>query len=176
MCELVTTALASIGSAVSTAAGSVATAVTQMPMMGIGTALSVGGSVIQGVNDHRMGKAQSRSLAQQARDERSLAAVQDSRTRQQMRAQMAQQRAELASRGVSLDSASAILLGQTAAQEMSFESQAIRSGGAARVTQLSHEARIARGQATQGLLRGGVNAAGSFLTATPKLWPELGRT
>jgi len=175
MCELMSAAIASIGSAVSTAAGSVASAVTALPLTGIGTTLAVGGSLIQGVNDHRMGKAQARALEQQARDERNLAAVQESRTRMQMRAQMAQQRAELASRGVSLDSAGAVLLGQTAAQEMAFESQAIRSGGAARTAELSHSARIARGQATQGLLRGGVNAAGSFLTAAPKLWPELAR-
>lgn len=173
MCELVTATLAAIGSTVSTAAGATAAAASSLPLAGIGTALSVGGSLIQGINDHRMGKAQAAALEQQARDQRNLSAVQENRTRQQMRAQMAQQRAELASRGVSLDSATAVLLGQTAAQEMSFESQAIRSGGAAQVAQLSHSARIARGQATQGLLAGGVNAASAFMNAAPKLWPEL---
>ena len=170
--------LSAIGSAIgglgATAAGATAGAATAVTgLQAVGTALAVGGSLIQGVNANRMGKAQARALEQQARDERNLAAVQESRTRMQFRTAVRKQMAELAARGVSLDSPTAVLLGQTAAQEMSFESQAIRSGGAARSTELTGAARIARGQAQSSLLKGGFDAAGSFLTAAPDLWPEL---
>lgn len=168
--------LAAIGNVVGgmTAAGATAGAATAATgLQAIGTALAVGGSLVQGINANRMGKAQARALEQQARDERNLAAVQEGRTRMQFRTAMRKQMAELAARGVSLDSPTAVLLGQTAAQEMSFESQAIRSGGQARSTELTGAARIARGQAQSSLLKGGFDAAGSFLTAAPKLWPEL---
>lgn len=171
-------ALAAIGSAMgglgATAAGATAGAATAATgLQAIGTALAVGGSLVQGINANRMGRAQARALERQARDERNLAAVQESRTRQQFRTAMRKQMAELAARGVSLDSPTSVLLGRTAAQEMSFESQAIRSGGQARSTELTGAARIARGQAQSSLLKGGFSAAGSFLTAAPDLWPEL---
>lgn len=164
-----------VGSLGATAAGATAGATTAAAtgLQAVGTAMAVGGSLVQGINANRMGKAQARALEQQARDERSLAAVQESRTRQQFRTAMRQQMAQLAARGVSLDSPTSILLGRTAAQEMSFESQAIRSGGQARTTELTGAARIARGQAQSSLLKGGFDAAGSFLTAAPKLWPGL---
>ncbi len=173
MCELITASLAAIGTSISTAAGATAAAATALPLAGIGTALSIGGSLIQGVNTYKAGKAQARALEQQARDERSLAAVADQRTRAQFRTAISKQMSELAARGVSLDSPSAILLGQTAAQEMSFESQSVRSQGAARTSELSSAAAIARGQARSGLLKGGFDAAGTFLTRAPDLWPEL---
>lgn len=168
--------LTAIGSALggATAAGATAGAATAVSgLQAVGTALAVGGSLMQGINDSRAAKYQARMLEQQARDERNLSAVQESRTRMQFRTAMRKQMAELAARGVSLDSPTAVLLGQTAAQEMSFESQAIRSGGQARTTELTGAARIARGRAQSSLLKGGFDAAGSFLTAAPDLWPEL---
>lgn len=175
MCEIVTGMLAAAGKAVATAAGATASAATSLPLAGLGTAMMGGGALVQGISGYQAGKAQARLLEHQARDEQRLNAATEQRTRLQMRAQIARQRAELAGRGVSMDSAAAVLLGQTAATEMAFESQSIRSQGAARRAELTSSATIARGQGMQSLLAGGFNAAGAFMTAAPKLWPELGR-
>ena len=74
---------------------------------------------------------------------------------------------------MSLDSPAAILLGQTAAQELSFESQAVRSTGAARDAELSAEARLVRAKGAEAMLKGTFSAAGTLLSAAPKLWPGL---
>jgi hypothetical protein len=66
-----------------------------------------------------------------------------------------------------------VLLGQTAAQELSFASQSVRSGGQATQIELSNQAQLARARGTQGLINGSVAAAGALLTGAPKIWPEL---
>lgn len=138
-----------------------------------GAALTIGGSLLQGYQAYQTGKQQERALKVQAENTRALNAVQEQRTRAQFRTAMSKQMAELVGRGVSLSSPTAVLLGQTAAQEMAFESQAIRSEGAARATELSSAATIARNRAVSGLLQGTFNAAGPILSAQPELWPEL---
>ncbi|MGR3521940.1 MAG: hypothetical protein ACU0FT_04220 [Paracoccus sp. (in: a-proteobacteria)] len=176
MCEIITTALTALGSVAggTTAAGAAAGAATAGTGLSIlGTGLAVGGSLLQGYQNRQASRAQARMLEQQARDERSLAAVKEQRTRAQFRTAMRQQMAELSARGISINSPTAVLLGQTAAQEMSFDSQAIRSGGAARYGELSSSAIIARNRGTSAMLKGGFDAAGSFLTSAPGLWPEL---
>ena len=65
-------------------------------------------------------------------------------------------------------------MGQTAAQEMSFAAQSVRSEGQARQIELSNEARLARARGQQGLLTGAFSAAGSLLSGAPKIWPEFG--
>ena len=139
----------------------------------LGTAVAAAGSIWQGVATSRAASAQARGLARQAADERQLNAVKDERTRGQFRTEIRQQMAELAGRGVQLDSPTAILMGQVAAQEMAFQSQAIRSEGAARQTELSAAERIARGQSRQAMIGGMLNAASGVLTSAPKIWPEL---
>lgn len=139
----------------------------------LGTALSVGGSLMQGQMAAEAANAQAAHIENQRRTEMVLNAIQDSRERAQFRSQIARQRAELAGRGVSLDSPTAIFLGQTAAREMSFQSQATRSAGQARGQELSAQASMARARGSQALLRGGLSAAQSVLTAAPDLWPGL---
>lgn len=139
----------------------------------IGTVVGIAGTAVQAVSAFQANKANAAYADQQAKDEAILTAVQDDRTRQKFRAQIAQQRSELSARGVSLDSPTAVFLGQTAAREMSFASQSVRSGGAARVQELGAEARAYRSRASQALVSGGVSAAGQFLTAAPDIWPGL---
>ncbi|MFD2854024.1 hypothetical protein ACFSZS_03370 [Seohaeicola zhoushanensis] len=86
---------------------------------------------------------------------------------------MAQQRADLVSRGVELDSPTAIFLGQNAASEMVYEAQTIRQGGQATAAELTASQRALRAQGQGALLKGGFGAAGQFLTAAPEIWPEL---
>lgn len=144
--------------------------------MSIGTVLAIGGSAAQGIMGYQSGRAQEAAIKQQAATERQLSAVQDQRTRAKMLAQIGEQRAQLAARGLDLSSVSSVALGQAAAQEMSFESQAIRSGGAARQAELSSEARAARWGAVGSLLRGTVGVAQSVLSAPPDLWAGFDRS
>lgn len=138
-----------------------------------GTAVSAAGSIAQGIAANKAAKAQAGAITDQMRTEAQLNTVKDSRARAQYRTQIAQQRAELAARGVQLDSPTALMLGQNAAQEMTFDSQAIRSDGAARQTELSNSRAAALAEGQNSLLSGIFSAAGSTLTAAPNIWPGL---
>ena len=138
-----------------------------------GLAASVGGSLMQGQAEADAAAMNARLAKRQAGVERALSAVEDQRTRERMRGAIAQQRAELAARGVSLDSPTAVLLGQTAAKELSFASQSVRSGAAARDTELTAESRAWRARGTTALLTGKLSAATSLLSKAPTIWPGL---
>ena len=139
----------------------------------IGTAVAIGGNLVAGIQGMRAGKAQAAALTEQAAAERRNGAVQAERERRQFMSQIADQRAQLAARGVQLDSVTAIALGQSAASEMSFQTQATRSAADARATELSAAARAARAGGQSAMLRGTFGAASSFLTAAPEIWPSL---
>jgi hypothetical protein len=137
----------------------------------LGTVVSIGGALAQGIAGANVAKANAAAIEQQRRTEAQLSAVEDQRRSAQMRSQISQQRAELAARGITLDSVTAVMLGQTAAKEMSFESQSVRSGAQARDQELTSSARAARAEGTQALLKGGFSAAGTLLKAAPDIWP-----
>ena len=141
----------------------------------LATVASVAGTLYSGASAYGAGKAQEAVLRDQMKTERALTATQDQRTRARMATAIRQQGAELMARGIDLSSPTAVYLGQTAAQELSFDSQAIRSGGMARQAELSSQARIARASASASLLRGTVGAASDFLTMGPDVWPGLFR-
>lgn len=163
------------GAAAATGATAVAATAGMSGLAGLGTALAVGGSLVQGVMAMQEGRAQARALAEQAAQERQITAVEDQRSRQRFAAAIAQQRAELAGRGIQLDSPTALALGQEAAAEMSFESQSIRSGGAARQMELDAAGKAARARGMTGFLRGGFSAAGTLIDRAPDLWPGFAR-
>lgn len=162
-------ALGGATAAGATAAGATAGAALQT----VGTALAIGGGLYQGIQSYRAGRENAALIERQRQTEAQLSAVRDQRTRAQFNSAIRRQTAELAARGISLDSPTALLLGHTAAREMSFESQAVRSGAAARDLELGSAARMARASATSGLLRGVTSAAGVALRQAPDLWPEL---
>lgn len=153
--------------------GAAATAGAGATLSTLGTIVSVGGSLIQGVMAADAANQQARHLQEQAETERRLAATEESRARGEFRFAMGQQATELAGRGIRLDSPVAQFLGETAAREMSFEAQSIRSRGVARSRELTHSARQARAQGAQALFGGFLGAASSALTAAPRLWPGL---
>lgn len=87
---------------------------------------------------------QTANLDQQSDTERALAATEDYQRRREFSRAIAQQRADLAARGVALDSPTAILLGQQAAIEMSYESQAVRSTSNSRLMEIEAAKRATR--------------------------------
>lgn len=160
-----------IGAGGATAAGATAAA----SLASIGSLIGIAGTLYQGISGAAQYKAQAAEIDAQKITEAQLNATQDARQRQKMSSAIRQQAAELAARGVQLDSPTAVALGQTAAQELSFDSQAIRSGGMARQQELSGQKRLALANAASSKLKGIVGAAGSFLTAAPDIWPGLMR-
>tara|TARA_R110002020_G_scaffold166098_1_gene353925 strand:+ start:196 stop:729 length:534 start_codon:yes stop_codon:yes gene_type:complete len=176
MCEVITTALfAALTGGGATAAGATATAATAgAGLANLGTLLAIGGSLYQGVSANRAAKQNVALIEQQKRTEAQLTAVKDQRERMRFASAISQQSAELAGRGVNLNSPTAVLLGQTAAREMSFNSQSIRSGGQAQQAELTGEQLITSSRGRSALLKGGMSAAGSFLTKAPDMWPALG--
>lgn len=175
MCIMGLGALLGLGGAgaAATAAGATAAATTAGALQTLATIATIGGTLYSGITAYQTGKEQAAAYEAQAKTEAQLNATQDQRERTKMRGVIAQQRAEVLGRGIDLSSPTAIYLGQTAAQEMSFDSQAIRSGGMARQQELSTQARIARANASAGLIKGAVGAAGDFLTMGPEVWPGL---
>lgn len=157
--------------------GSAASAVGGLGLGGVlqlaGLAATVGGSFAQANAARSTARTNAQFIDQQNKTQAQIASVEDQRTRQQFRRAIGQQTAELARRGVQLDSPTALLLGQTAAREMSFASQSVRAGAQARSQELSMERRnvLARGQSE--FMRGTLSGAGRLLTSAPDIWPEL---
>ena len=139
----------------------------------IGLALSIGGSVYSGISGMQAANANVAYIQQQKETEAQLTAVKDQRTRRLFQSQIRKQFAEMAGKGVALDSPTAILLGQEAASEMSFESQSIRTTGEATQRELSADQRIAQARGTQAMISGITGAAGSYVKTGPDIWPEL---
>ena len=131
-----------------TAAGATAAATTASTLQTVGAAVAIGGSIFSGLQGMAAANAQADLIEEQAAIEAQLNATEDQRSRLKFQAQMRQQFAELAARGVGLDSPTAVMLGQTAAQEMSFGSQAVRAEGAARQAELSNQQQMLRAHAT----------------------------
>ena len=163
--------IGNVGAVTATAAGAAATAGGFLQTAGL--IASVGGALIQGVQTAKVERMNAEAVATQRATEAQLTATEDQRVRMQFRTAMRKQAGELVARGISLDSPTAVLLGQTAAQEMSFASQEVRSRGAARQQELTAEERLYRARASGALLKGTVDAAGGFLTGAPDVWPEL---
>lgn len=138
-----------------------------------GTLASVAGQVTQGRAAAQAAEMQVEQIEAQRRTEAELNAVREERARARFKSAMGTQRAQLAGRGVSLDSPTAVLLGQSAAAEMSYETQAIRGAGQARDAELSGAQAQLRARGTEALFKGGFAAASTLLNRAPKLWPEL---
>lgn len=171
----VLTAVGLGGGAAATAAGATAAAGTLGTLQTIGTLIGAGGSLLQGIQGRRAAAEQIAAIEEQKATERALTATRDQRESAKFMSALRQQTAQLAARGVTLDSVTAVALGQTAAQEMSFQSQAIRAEGGATQRELTAAQRNARLTGASAMLRGVVGAAGSVLEAAPDLWPGFTR-
>ncbi|WP_143103371.1 hypothetical protein [Albimonas pacifica] len=138
-----------------------------------GSLISAGGALYSGYQQSQQAEAYAKAQEQQAETERMLGAIEDQRVRERMRAELGRMQAGLAARGVTLGSPSSLALADRAARETSFASQEARSRSGARVGTLTASARQSRALGGAALLKGGIGAAGSLLTAAPELWPEL---
>lgn len=141
------------------------------PALALG--LQVGGQLIQGVMGMNAANQQAAAVAEQRETEKKLYATKDQRTRRQFRSQIGRQVAEIAASGLSLSSPTALLLARDAAEEMSFESQSVRSHGEARSAELTATERNLRAQGREAMFGGITGAAGSFFKAAPTIWPGL---
>ena len=138
-----------------------------------GTIASIRGAVAQGKAEAAAAAQNIGFIEKQKITEARINATEDQRRRGSMFSQIRTQMAELAARGITLDSPSAITLGQKAAQELSFESQSVRSVGAARTDELTNEQKQIRARGQSGLLKGRYSAASTLLTAGADLWTGL---
>lgn len=142
--------------------------------------LGVAGALLGAASTARAGRAaaaeareNARLRAEQAEHEKRLNTMQDLRERRDFATQIRQQASELVGRGVSLDSPTAIYLAQAAGAELAFQSQAIRSGGAAALAELNAQSRAYQAQARNARVTGNLSAASDLLTDIPKIWSAL---
>jgi hypothetical protein len=142
-------------------------------LAGLGKTIAIGGSILQGIQSANAARENADLVQRQMDQEKRNNTTKAERERLRFRSMMAQQRAELAGRGVQLDSPTAVFLGETAAREMSFNDQSIRATGQAVQTELSAEQRSWRARGTSALLRGGLSAASGWLNREPEQWKEL---
>lgn len=180
MCDMVVAPVLAAfgGGGAATAAGATAAAATTAGtgfnlLQTIGLLTGLAGTAIQTRATSQALDEQERLLVQQQETERQLNAVEDQRTRARMGSELAQQRGELVARNIDLSSPTAVHLGVTAARELSFASQAVRSEGRARDIELSANRRVLQGRRITARARGIVTAADRVLTAAPNIWPEL---
>jgi len=179
MCDFIITPLLSAfgGGAAATAAGATAGAATAgtfaSTLTTLGTLVSIGGSLYQGIAGAREARAQSAAIEEQKATEAKMTAIEERRTRARYTSETRRQVAQLAARGIASDSVTAILLGQSAAQEMSFASQGVRQGGAARQTELTQTQKALKARGTKSMLGGVLSASDSLLAAAPDIWPGL---
>lgn len=131
------------------------------------------GSLYQGIQGYQTAQANQQLVQQQAQQQQVLTATQDQRTLEKFHTKIADQAAQLAGRGINLASPTAVYLGQEAGKEMSFQSQAIRSQGAAAQDRLSAESQMYGAKATSSLLSGVFSASGTVLKDAPQIWPGL---
>lgn len=160
---------AAAGAGAAAAAGSGLASALQIA----GLALSVIGPIQQGRAAQSAANAQAKAMDQQKRDQLRLNSIEEQRTRRQFALQTRQQAAQLAARGVSLDSPTALFLGQTAAEEMVFAGQSVRQGGLSEAAELSTAARLTRYRGALNAMEGRYTAVGNFITGAPKVWPSL---
>lgn len=138
-----------------------------------GLVASVAGPVIAGQQTKQAAGMQAKAYEQQAEQTSRLRAIEEQRTRRQFGGQIRRQAAQMAARGVSLDSPTALYLGQTAAEEMAFAAQTVRQTGMAEASELSTSAQLARFRGQQAAMTGNFTAAGNLLSGAPEVWPEL---
>ena len=142
-------------------------------LQAIGTVVSMGGALYQGVQSVNTANANIEAIDKQRQQEAELTAIEDQRTRREYRSKIRQQRAELLKRGVQLDSPTAVMLGEQAAKEMSFASQGVRQRGKATQDELSATQKNLAARAQSDVLSGTLSAADTLMEASPDLWPEL---
>lgn len=182
MCEIVSSLVglfagAAPGTAASIVGGGAAAGAASAgfgaTLANIGTLVAAGGSLVGGIQQANAAEAQAQAIEVQKVEERRLNAIRDQRSRDEFASQIRRQSAQIGARGFSLDSPTAVFLGQTAAEELAFQSQSIRQTGSATQRELSDSQRALRARARNARTTGTFSAAGTVLRRAPQLFPEL---
>ncbi|MES2667928.1 MAG: hypothetical protein V4712_17725 [Pseudomonadota bacterium] len=135
--------------------------------------LSVGGGVYSAYSQNQMAKQNAAFARYEAEQTREIGKANEARSRDRMGRLIARQRGQLAARGVRLDSASALDLGEEGAKENFMEAQASRFNTDVRVKSKLNEAAISDYTARTALVNGVFGTGAKALGQSLDLWPEL---
>lgn len=123
------------------------------------TAVSTVSAIKQGQDANKQSKAQAAILREQAANQRTQSAADESDFRKNQSRIMAARRAAMGASGVQQGAGSPLLVSEDFASEVELQAQRIRSGGEVRATRLEQQAKLERSAgssaATAGFLRGG---------------------
>lgn len=139
----------------------------------VGLALSTAGGVYSAVQQSNMAKQNAAFARYEAEQTKEIGRANEAAARNRMSRLIARQRGQLAARGVRLDSASAMDLGEEAATESFMEAQSARFNTNSRVAAKSNEAAIYDFSARTGLVNGMFHTAANGLGQALDLWPQL---
>lgn len=137
-------------------------------LTGIGTAVSMAGSLAQGQQAQAMANAQAQAYEQSAQAERKSSAYEMARTRHQQELTQASARAQVGASGVGFAGSPAAVLTANAAQG-ELDIQAIQYGSQLRQNQLGTQAALSRFGGAQAKQASYINAAGDFISGISQL-------
>lgn len=136
-------------------------------------ALSAASGVGSAISQSQMSRQNAAMARYEAEQTREIGRYNEMRGRDRMSRLIAQQRGQLATRGVSGSSGSALDLGEEAATERFMEAQASRYNTESRATAKTNEAKIYDYQARTGLVNGLFGTGAKVLGGALDLWPQL---
>lgn len=138
-----------------------------------GLILSVGTAGYGAVQQSNIAKQNAAFANYEADQTREIGKANEARARSKMDRLIARQRAQISTRGVRLDSAAALDLGEEAGAESFIEAQAGRISTESRVNASTNEAAILRHQGRVGMMNGLFMTGARAITGALDLWPEL---
>ncbi|WP_226779017.1 hypothetical protein [Oceaniglobus trochenteri] len=139
----------------------------------IAVALSAAGGIAGAIQQRNIGKANAAMARAEAEQTREIGRYNETKARTRMQQLMARQRGQLAARGVRLDSATALDLGERAGRETSVEGSAQRFNADSRATAQSNEAVLSEYRGKMGFITGIAQTGSRALTQSLDLWPGL---
>lgn len=142
---------------------------TALVAMAIGSAVSAVGQLQAGKQAEKQAKFQAAIYAQQAAQERQIAAANEEDFRRKQAREMAARRAMLGASGVEAGTGSPLLVSQDFAGEVELQALRIRQGGEVQATRLEQQAALTRMQGaaerTSSYFRAGSSLLQGFGTA-----------
>jgi hypothetical protein len=136
--------------------------VTLATMAKIATVVTAGAQVAGGIQAMQAGKAQAKVSRQKAEAEQRASALEERQHREQARRFRSTQLAKFAKAGVLITGTPLGVLTETAEQQ-ERDALTIRYGGQVRKGKALSEASLAKQRGKQGLVGGGISAAGTIL-------------
>lgn len=132
-------------------------------LMVAGTVISAGGQIMSGMQANQAAKYNAAVARNEAEQARKVGQINEATTRDDLRREMARQRAHLARSGVNLAAGSALDLGQDAGQASFMELQSVRTGAESRARSFESDATLSRLEGRRALMSGAIGAAGTLV-------------